>query len=156
MATVQIQQSDAHLVATPKLEWVQIGNERRAKCTFVAIANDVRGNGADRREKATSILWTAWGNQAEAHVAYLGRGSHVNVHGRMESYRFTDADTGETVYGYSFIAEAVHYLDTRATADARRDGGRGDAAVPAGERTADSTGAGRRRGHARNPSRVPA
>ena len=41
------------------------------------------------------------------------KGAHVNVTGRMESHRYTDADSGETVYGYTFVADAVHYLDTK-------------------------------------------
>lgn len=128
MAQVQVQQSDAHLVASPKFEWVQVGAERRAKATFVAISNHVRGSGANRREKATSIRWTSWGPQAEAHAAMLGRGSHVNVVGRMESNQYTDADTGRTVYGFDFVAESVHYLDNKETAQARRN----RAAMPQG------------------------
>jgi single-strand DNA-binding protein len=120
MAIVQIQQFDAHLADAPKLEWVTFGTDRRARATFVAISNDVRGSGAERRERATAILWTAWGAAAEAHAAHLGKGSHVNVLGRIERTRRTDSESGEPVYGYAFTAEAVHYLDTHQAAEARR------------------------------------
>lgn len=120
MATVLIQQFDAHLAANPRLVWVQAGAERRAKTTFTAIANEVRGSGTERRERTTSITWSSWGKQAEAHAAFLFKGSHVNVLGRIESHQFTHGETGETVHGYEFTAETVHYLDTRATAQARR------------------------------------
>lgn len=120
MASVQIQQFDAHLTDTPTLDWVAFGEERRARATFIAISNLERGSGEQRREKATSIRWTAWGAQAETHAAWLVRGSHVNVVGRMQSCRFTDPATGAVVYSYDFVAESVHYLDTREQAQARR------------------------------------
>ena len=132
MASVQIQQFDAHLTDTPTLDWVAFGEERRARATFVVISNLVRGSGEQRREKATSIRWTAWGAQAETHAAWLVRGSHVNVVGRMQSNRYTDPATGAVVYGYDFVAESVHYLDTREQAQARRlrAGTAGPAEVP--------------------------
>ena len=120
MSTVQIHQFDAHLTARPQLVWVQVGQERRAKATFVAISNDVRGTGAERRERPTAILWTSWGKQAEAHVAHLGKGAHVNVLGRMELSHYRRGETGEEIYRFEFTAEAVHYLDSKTTAQARQ------------------------------------
>ena len=158
MAQVQVQQSDAHLVASPKFEWVQLGSERRAKATFVAISNHVRGSGDARREKATSIRWTTWGPQAEAHAVHLGRGSHVNVIGRMESTQYTDADTGRTVYGFDFIVDSVHYLDNKETAQARRTRGQmpvGNAATAADAAVAAEPRARMRGGSSPRPGRAP-
>jgi single-stranded DNA-binding protein len=121
MSAIQIQQADAHLVDSPKLEYVTVGAEQRAKATFVAISNTVRGSGTQRREKATSIRWVAWGPAAEAHAQHLTRGSHINVTGRMSSFRYDEPESGRVVYGYDFVAEAVDYLDSKEAAQARRD-----------------------------------
>ena len=123
MSAVQIQQADAHLADAPKLEYVTVGAEQRAKATFVAISNTVRGSGAQRREKSTSIRWVAWGPAAEAHAQHLARGSHINVGGRMTSFRYEEPDSGRVVYGYDFVAEAVDYLDSKEAAQARRERG---------------------------------
>jgi single-stranded DNA-binding protein len=123
MSAVQIQQADAHLADAPKLEYVTVGAEQRAKATFVAISNTVRGSGAQRREKSTSIRWVAWGPAAEAHAQHLARGSHVNVGGRMTSFRYEEPDSGRVVYGYDFVAESVAYLDSKEAAQARRERG---------------------------------
>lgn len=123
MSAVQIQQADAHLADAPKLEYVTVGAEQRAKATFVAISNTVRGSGAQRKEKSTSIRWVAWGPAAEAHAQHLARGSHVNVGGRMTSFRYEEPDSGRVVYGYDFVAESVDYLDSKEAAQARRERG---------------------------------
>jgi single-stranded DNA-binding protein len=123
MSAVQIQQADAHLADAPKLEYVTVGAEQRAKATFVAISNTVRGSGAQRKEKTTSIRWIAWGPAAEAHAEHLTRGSHVNVSGRMTSFRYEEPDSGRVIYGYDFVAEAVDYLDSKEAAQARRERG---------------------------------
>jgi single-stranded DNA-binding protein len=120
MAIVQVLQFKAHLAAAPVLDWVGNGPDKRARCTFVAITNDVRGTGSDRRERTASIRWTAWGPQAEQHAQRLSKGALVNVIGRMDSTRWVDADSGRTVYGFDFTVESVDYLDSRGTADARR------------------------------------
>jgi single-stranded DNA-binding protein len=123
MSAVQIQQADAHLADAPKLEYVTVGAEQRAKATFVAISNTVRGSGAQRKERTTSIRWVAWGPAAEAHAEHLTRGSHVNVGGRMTSFRYEEPDSGRVIYGYDFVAEAVDYLDSKEAAQARRERG---------------------------------
>jgi single-stranded DNA-binding protein len=121
MSAVQIQQADAHLADAPKLEYVTVGAEQRAKVTFVAISNTVRGSGAQRKERSTSVRWVAWGPAAEAHAQHLARGSHVNVDGRMTSFRYEEPDSGRVVYGYDFVAEAVDYLDSKEAVQARRE-----------------------------------
>jgi single-stranded DNA-binding protein len=123
MSAVQIQQADAHLADAPKLEYVTVGAEQRAKTTFVVISNTVRGSGAQRKEKTTSIRWVAWGPAAEAHAQHLARGAHVNVSGRMTSFRYEEPDSGRVIYGYDFVAEAVDYLDSKEAAQARRERG---------------------------------
>jgi single-strand DNA-binding protein len=64
------------------------------------------------------LQWTLWGAQAEAAVAYLDKGSHVNVVGRVQNNRYEK--DGQTVYGMDFIAEEIDYLDSQGDAQARQ------------------------------------
>ena len=100
-----------------RVEWVNGREGKVAKGTLTAISNVRRGG--EREEEVTSILWTLWGVQAENAAAYLTKGSHVNVVGRLRNHSYKDAD-GKTVYGMSFTCEEIDYLDSRAEAEARR------------------------------------
>ena len=82
------------------------------------ISNTRRGSGDDKSEEATAIQWTLWGKQAENAAEYLGKGSRVNVVGRLRNNNY-DKD-GSTVYGFQFTCEELDYLDSKADADARR------------------------------------
>ena len=70
----------------------------------------------------------AWGKQAENAAEYLGKGSHVNIVGRLRNNNYEK--DGETVYGMAFTAEEIDYLDSRAESEARRNGGQGAEGVP--------------------------
>ena len=59
-----------------------------------------------------------WGKQADNAAQYLGKGSHVNVVGRVQNNNY-ERD-GETVYSMAFTAEEIDYLDTKAEAEALR------------------------------------
>lgn len=118
MANVMIQQLDAHLTAAPKLEFVQVNDERKAKVTFVAISNSVWTSNDTRNEKSTAVRWTAWGKAAEAHAKYLSKGSHVNVTGRIDNNNYEK--DGEEIFGFNFTADDVHYLDSKEVADLRK------------------------------------
>jgi single stranded DNA-binding protein len=82
-----------------------------------------RGSGEAREEESTAIQWTLWGKQAENAAEYLGKGSHVNIVGRLRNNNYEK--DGETVYGMAFTAEEIDYLDSRAESEARRNGGPG-------------------------------
>jgi len=69
-------------------------------------------------EESTAIQWTLWGKLAENAAAYLGKGSHVNIIGRLHNNNFEK--DGETVYGMAFVAEEIDFLDNHAEAEARR------------------------------------
>ncbi len=122
MANVQVIQRNAHLAGPVKLEYVNGREGRVAKGTLTAISNSRRGTGETREDEATSIQWTLWGLQAENAAEYLGRGSHVNVVGRLRNNNFEK--DGETVYRQDFTAEEIDYLDSRAEGEARREDGR--------------------------------
>jgi len=128
MANVQVIQRNAHLAGPVKLEFVNGREGRITKATLTAISNSHRGSGESREVEATAIQWTLWGIQAENAAAYLDRGSHVNVVGRLKNNNYEK--DGETVYGLAFTAEEIDYLDSRAEADARRDGGRKPSGTP--------------------------
>jgi single stranded DNA-binding protein len=120
MANVQVIQRHAHLAGAVRLDFVNGRDGKVAKATLTAISNTRRGSGEDREEQATAIQWTLWGKQAENAAAYLGKGSHVNIVGRVQNNNYPAADGG-TVYALSFTAEEIDYLNTRADAEARRD-----------------------------------
>jgi len=118
MANVQVFQRNAHLAGAVKLEYVTGHEGRTAKGTLTAISNTVRGSGEAREQQPTAIQWTLWGAQAENAAEYLGRGSHVNIVGRLRNNNYVKNE--ETVYGWDFAVEEIDYLDSRAEAAARR------------------------------------
>ena len=137
MAHVQVIQRHAHLAGAVKLEFVNGREGKIAKAVLTAISNTRRGSGDSREEESTAIQWTLWGKQAENAAEYLGKGSHVNIVGRLRNNNYEK--DGETVYGMAFTAEEIDYLDSRAESEARRNGGQGaDGAstAPSGEQPA--------------------
>jgi len=120
MAFVRVEQRNAHLAGSVRLDSVNGREGKIARATFIAISNTRRGSGEQREEEAASIRWTAWGKQAENAAEYLGKGSHVNIVGRLRNNHYQDAD-GSEVYGLNFSADEIDYLDSRADAEARRD-----------------------------------
>ena len=137
MANVSVIQRHAHLAGAVKLEFVNGREGKIAKAVLTAISNTRRGSGEAREEESTAIQWTLWGKQAENAAEYLGKGSHVNIVGRLRNNNYEK--DGETVYGMAFTAEEIDYLDSRAESEARRNGGQGaDGAsiAPSGEQPA--------------------
>ena len=123
MANVSVTQRHAHLAGAVKLEFVNGREGKIAKAVLTAISNTRRGSGEAREEESTAIQWTLWGKQAENAVEYLGKGSHVNIVGRLRNNNYEK--DGETVYGMAFTAEEIDYLDSRADAESRRNGAPG-------------------------------
>jgi len=120
MAFVRVEQRNAHLAGTVRLDTVTGRDGKIARATFIAISNTRRGAGEQREEEAASIRWTAWGRQAENAAEYLGKGSHVNIIGRLRNNNYQDAE-GSDVYGLNFSADEIDYLDSKANAEARRE-----------------------------------
>jgi len=118
MANVQVTQRNAHLASEVRIEYVGGRDGRVAKAFVTAISNTRWGSGESRGEESTSIQWTLWGTQAENAATYLGKGSHVNVVGRLRNNNFEK--DGETQYRLEFVVEEIDYLDSRADAEARR------------------------------------
>ena len=132
MANVQVIQRHAHLAGAVKLEFVNGREGKIAKAVLTAISNTRRGSGDAREEESTAIQWTLWGKQAENAAEYLGKGSHVNIVGRLRNNNYEK--DGEEVYALAFTAEEVDYLDSRADSGARRarmDGAPAPQAQPA-------------------------
>ena len=119
MANVRVEQRNAHLAGPVRLEYVNGREGKVAKATLTAISNSRRGSGGEREEESTTVMWTLWGKHAENAAEYLGKGSHVNVIGRLRNNNYQDA-SGANVYALSFTAEEIDYLDTREEAEARR------------------------------------
>jgi single stranded DNA-binding protein len=131
MANVQVIQRHAHLAGAVKFEFVNGREGKLAKAVLTAISNSRRGSGEQREEEATAIQWTLWGKQAEHAAEYLGKGSHVNIVGRVRNNQYQGSD-GVEVYGLAFTVDEIDYLDSRAEGEARRarDGG-GESPPPA-------------------------
>ena len=131
MAFVRVEQRNAHLAGPVRLEMVNGREGKVAKATLTAISNIRRGSGEDRSEQSTAIQWTLWGKQAENTAEYLGKGSHVNIVGRLRNNNYEK--DGEEVYALAFTCEEIDYLDSKADAEARRtrtEGGPASQAQP--------------------------
>jgi single-strand DNA-binding protein len=140
MANIKVFQRHAHLAGTVRLEFVNGREGKVAKAVLTAISNTRRGSGEAREEESTAIQWTLWGKQAENAAEYLGKGSHVNIVGRLRNNNYEK--DGETVYGMAFTAEEIDYLDSRAESEARRNAGPGAEGAPSarnGEQGAPAT-----------------
>ena len=124
MANIQVFQRNAHLAGPVRIEFVDGREGRVTKGTLTAISNAVRGSGDSREQHPTAVQWTLWGAMAENAAAYLDRGSHVNIVGRLRSSVYEK--DGQTIYGWDFTAEEIDYLDSRGEAQARRDAGKPD------------------------------
>src|SRR5688500_15683248 len=118
MAFVRVEQRNARLATAVRIEFVKGRDGEVARGIVTVISNTRRGSGEDRSEEATAIQWTLWGRQAESAAGYLGKGSRVNVVGRLQNNNYEK--DGSTVYGLQFTCEELDYLDSRADADARR------------------------------------
>ena len=118
MAYVRVEQRNAHLAGPVQLAFVNGREGKVAKVVLTAISNTRRGSGEVREDEPTAIQWTLWGKQAENAHEYLGKGSHVNVVGRVRNNNYEK--DGATVYAMAFTAEEIDYLDSKAEADARR------------------------------------
>ncbi|MGY0193905.1 single-stranded DNA-binding protein [Leptothrix sp. BB-4] len=119
MAHVHVTQRHAHLAGAVKLDTVNGREGPIARAVLTAISNTRRGSGDQRHEDATAIQWTLWGAQAENAARYLGKGSHVNIVGRVRNHRYEK--DGETVHTLTFTADEIDYLDSRAESEARRE-----------------------------------
>jgi single-strand DNA-binding protein len=117
MSFVRIEQRNARLAAAVKLDQIKGREGLITKGTVVVMSNVRKGEGRD--DEVTAILWTLWGKQAENAAEYLGKGSRVNVVGRLENNNYEDKD-GQMVYGFTFTCEEIDYLDSKAESEARR------------------------------------
>lgn len=118
MAFVRVEQRNAHLAGSVKLEYVNGREGKVAKGLVTAISNSRRGPAEAREDEATSIQWTLWGKQAENAAEYLSKGSHVNIVGRLRNNNYEK--DGAEVYSLAFTCEEIDYLDSKADAEARR------------------------------------
>ena len=118
MAFVRVEQRNAHLAGSVRLEFVNGREGKVAKGTLTAISNTRRGTGEAREDEATAIQWTLWGKQAENAAEYLCKGSHVNIVGRLRNNNYEK--DGEDVFALAFTCEEIDYLDSKGDAEARR------------------------------------
>jgi len=120
MAFVRVEQRNARLAGPVRVEVVKGRDGEVAKGVVTIISNTKRGSGDERTEEATAVQWTLWDKQAENAAEYLGKGSRVNVVGRLRNNNYTDGE-GRDVYGFGFTVEELDYLDSKAESEARRE-----------------------------------
>ena len=118
MAHVLVIQRNAHLASDVRFGQVNGRDGPVARAELTAISNVRWGSGDAREEEATAILWTLWGAQAENAAKFLGKGSHVNVVGRVRNNTYEK--DGQTIYGLAFTCDEIDYLDSKAQAAGRR------------------------------------
>jgi single stranded DNA-binding protein len=149
MAFVRVEQRNARLATEVRLSKVEGKDGPLSKGLITTISNVRKGSGEQRAEEATSIQWTLWGKLAENAAQYLGKGSRVNVVGRVQNDTYQNAD-GQTVYALSFTCEEIDYLDSRMEAEARRARDPSDATPKVAEPGPKS---GKANGRARKPAK---
>ncbi len=118
MTFVRVEQRNAHLASDVRLTTIAGREGPVSKATLTAISNIRRGSGDNRGEEAVAVQWTVWGKQADNAAKYLGKGSHVNIVGRVQNNNYERE--GQMVYGMAFTAEEIDYLDTKAEGEALR------------------------------------
>jgi single-strand DNA-binding protein len=118
MAHVLVIQRNAHLAGDARFGQVNGRYGPIARAELTAISNVRWGSGEAREEEATAILWTLWGAQAENAARFLGKGSHVNVVGRVRNNTYEK--DGQTIYGLAFTCDEIDYLDSKGRASERR------------------------------------
>jgi len=91
-----VEQRNARLASAVKVEIVKGRDGEVAKGTVTIISNTRRESGDDRVEEATAIQRTVWGKQAENAAEYLGKGSRVNVVGRLRNNNYTDGEVARS------------------------------------------------------------
>lgn len=124
MSEVKVRQI-GHLASNPEMTYVGLGEQKVARVRLVVMSNKrwTDQNTGEARGKTTAISWNLWRGQAENAMKYLRKGSHVSIEGRVENNNFEK--DGETVYSFGFTCEDLEYLDSKAVADARAQGGGG-------------------------------
>ena len=68
MAFVRVEQRNAHLAGSVRVEIVNGRDGEVARAMLTAISNTRRGSGEAREDEATVIQWTLWGKIGRAHV----------------------------------------------------------------------------------------
>ncbi len=154
MAFVRVEQRNAHLAGPVRLETISGSKGPIAKAVVTAISNTRLGTGEGREDEATAIQWTLWGKQAENAAEYLGKGSHVNVIGRVRNNNYRDAESNE-VFSLAFTCEEIDYLDSRAESEARKARQEGQPeAAPAVPSAVAASAASKSNGHGRKAAKA--
>jgi len=72
MASVRVEQRNAHLAGPVQLSWVNGREGKLAKAVLTAISNVCRGSGEAREEEPTAVQWSARSGSTAAPVVALG------------------------------------------------------------------------------------
>jgi len=73
---------------------------------FALIGNDYQGK--DKPEAVTQIFFVAFGTEAKK-LANCRKGDQLFLEAQLLANNYDDRDSGEKVYGYSYIVRAVEW-----------------------------------------------
>ena len=102
------------LTAKPELRYT---NSQVPFTRFTVAVNRNFTNAQGQRE-ADFINIVIWRKQAENVCNYLDKGSLVAIEGRLQTRTYVDKD-GNKRYAMEVLADSVHFLETKAQAQAR-------------------------------------
>lgn len=102
------------LTRDPELRYT---SSNRAVASFTLAVNRQFTNQSGERE-ADFIPIVVWGKQAENVKNYINQGSQVAVEGRIQTRSYDDQN-GQRRYVTEVVAEAVHFIESRASREQR-------------------------------------
>ena len=86
-----------------------------AVATFTVAIDRPRKADAEKQTDFPRV--TVFGKQAENCERFIGKGSLVGIHGRLQTGSYTNKD-GATVYTTEVVADRVEFLDRRSSGQA--------------------------------------
>jgi single-strand DNA-binding protein len=98
---------DGRLAKAPALT----GSGDRAYTRFTLIRNEYAGKDdqGESMERQVSLQFTAFRGMAEAIAKNFMKGDQMIVTARVENNNYPDKESGEIIYGTSFILESFDY-----------------------------------------------
>lgn len=101
------------LTKDPEIRYTS-GTQMAVATFTVAIDRPVKSG---EEKKADFPRVTVFGKQAENCERFIGKGSLVGIHGRLQTGSYTNKD-GATVYTTDVVADRVEFLDRRSSGQA--------------------------------------
>ena len=95
------------LVAEPKDKFVQKEDNSKLNIT-IAVNRKVKKDAPENTQKADFIPLIAFGHNAENIVKVCKKGDLCTFEGNIRSYKATNKETGEIIYGISHVVKSFN------------------------------------------------